>query len=88
MYPNQQQILDVQLEQCEEESFLTDMEDEQNLIKMVTTPSQAMNRDEIGKFSQYLSNYDTIRTNHDDFGYNTREYNTREDGASNIQDIS
>ena len=64
------------------------MEDEQNLIKMVTTPSQAMNRDEIGKFSQYLSNYDTIRTNHDDFGYNTREYTTREEGSSKIQDIS
>ena len=78
----------MQLEHCEEESLFSDMEDEQNLIKMVTTPSQAMNRDEIGKFSQYLSNYDTNRPNYDDFGYNTREYATREDGASSTHDIS
>ena len=48
MHPTQ--ILDVQLLGVEEESFMTDMEDEKHLISMVQTPSRATSKEKQGKY--------------------------------------
>ena len=82
MHPTQ--ILDVQLLGVEEESFITDMEDEKHLISMVQTPSRATTKDKQGKYpntQQYFSiGRDTIHGDIEDI--------THDEGLSAEIDIS
>ena len=80
MMPKNRKPIEIQLEQSEEADLISEIGDEKNLMNMVMSPSQAVNRDAIGKFSQYFSiGQETVHE---------IENITRDDGMSSLHDIS
>ena len=80
MMPSNRKAIEIRIEQNDEDDLISEIGDEKNLMNMVMSPSQAVNRDAQGKFSQYFSiGQETVHE---------IENINRDDGVSSLHDIS
>ena len=80
MMPSNRKEIEIRIQQNEEDDLISEIGDEKNLLNIGMSPSQAVNRDAIGKFSQYFSiGQETVHE---------IENITRDDGMSSLNDIS